>query len=289
MRLTCPNCDAQYEVAEDAIPAGGRDVQCSNCGHAWYQYPLEAELALAEEEALFDAPEAAHPEAPPEAPLPEAAPQTAATMTAEPDHPDEGDDPDAAPGFEPPAPLHRRGVDEAVLSVLREEAEREVEQRRSETPPHPMETQPDLGLDSAAAAGALSPAARRIAQMKGIDPDAAPPAPPGKAAKGRDLLPDIEEINSTLQPSDHGDEAENPQVRSAHGQRRGAFRSGFLLMLLLAVALLLAYVMAPRIAEQMPGAAGAMSAYVDMVDAARMWLDGLIQKAGDALQSRTGG
>ncbi|NCO17101.1 MAG: hypothetical protein GW902_07720, partial [Alphaproteobacteria bacterium] len=26
MRLVCPNCDAQYEVGDDAIPAGGRDV-----------------------------------------------------------------------------------------------------------------------------------------------------------------------------------------------------------------------------------------------------------------------
>ena len=39
MRLICPNCDAQYEVGEGVIPADGRDVQCSNCGHTWFQYP----------------------------------------------------------------------------------------------------------------------------------------------------------------------------------------------------------------------------------------------------------
>ena len=45
MRLTCPNCDAKYEVPEDAIPEGGRDVQCSNCGHGWFQSRPEAEIA----------------------------------------------------------------------------------------------------------------------------------------------------------------------------------------------------------------------------------------------------
>lgn len=37
MRLVCPNCDAEYEVDDAAIPRAGRDVQCSNCGHAWFQ------------------------------------------------------------------------------------------------------------------------------------------------------------------------------------------------------------------------------------------------------------
>ena len=39
MRLTCPNCGAQYEVARDAVPAEGRDVQCSNCGVTWLAKP----------------------------------------------------------------------------------------------------------------------------------------------------------------------------------------------------------------------------------------------------------
>ncbi len=37
MRLTCPDCGAQYDVSDDAIPAEGRDVECSNCGHSWFQ------------------------------------------------------------------------------------------------------------------------------------------------------------------------------------------------------------------------------------------------------------
>ncbi len=53
MRLICPNCDAEYEVDDAAIPDAGRDVQCSNCGHAWFQIPPEIELALEQEDELF--------------------------------------------------------------------------------------------------------------------------------------------------------------------------------------------------------------------------------------------
>lgn len=37
MRLTCPNCGAQYEVDNSVIPDEGRDVQCSGCGQGWFQ------------------------------------------------------------------------------------------------------------------------------------------------------------------------------------------------------------------------------------------------------------
>jgi len=37
MRLTCPKCAAQYEVPEAAIPAAGREVQCSACDAVWFQ------------------------------------------------------------------------------------------------------------------------------------------------------------------------------------------------------------------------------------------------------------
>ncbi|MGR3465744.1 zinc-ribbon domain-containing protein [Limimaricola sp.] len=49
MRLTCPNCGAQYEVARDAVPAEGRDVQCSNCSLTWLARPDPE--AMAEETA----------------------------------------------------------------------------------------------------------------------------------------------------------------------------------------------------------------------------------------------
>ncbi|SFA90395.1 MJ0042 family finger-like domain-containing protein [Poseidonocella pacifica] len=53
MRLTCPNCGAEYEVPEEAIPLSGRDVQCSNCSTQWFQLPAEFE----DEEEFDPAPE----------------------------------------------------------------------------------------------------------------------------------------------------------------------------------------------------------------------------------------
>ncbi|MDT1060276.1 zinc-ribbon domain-containing protein [Paracoccus sp. CPCC 101403] len=37
MRLTCPRCEAQYEIPESAIPAAGREVECSACSQVWFQ------------------------------------------------------------------------------------------------------------------------------------------------------------------------------------------------------------------------------------------------------------
>ena len=52
MRLICPSCGAQYEVDESVIPDGGRDVQCSNCGHAWFQQSARQLRDEAGEEAF---------------------------------------------------------------------------------------------------------------------------------------------------------------------------------------------------------------------------------------------
>ena len=45
MRLVCPNCSAQYEIDPSMIPDEGRDVQCSNCGHTWFELPAPPEMA----------------------------------------------------------------------------------------------------------------------------------------------------------------------------------------------------------------------------------------------------
>ena len=36
MRLTCPNCGAEYEVPEGMVPAAGRHVQCTSCHTRWF-------------------------------------------------------------------------------------------------------------------------------------------------------------------------------------------------------------------------------------------------------------
>lgn len=44
-RLICPNCVAQYDVADGAIPESGRVVQCSNCNHIWFYLGNKSEPA----------------------------------------------------------------------------------------------------------------------------------------------------------------------------------------------------------------------------------------------------
>ena len=257
MRLVCPNCDAEYEVDAAVIPENGRDVQCSNCGHAWFQLPPEVEAEMAAEEALYEAPPAVFAAA--HVSEPEAEPVRAAAVEPEP---------------------VRRSIDESVLAVLREEAEREVEARKVETPV--VETQPDLGLEAPAEQGMV---ARRLARLKG-EPEAA-----AKPQTRREMLPEIEEINSTLRASSEkraGEAAAVADTMQPAKTKGAGFRNGFSLMLLLAVLLLVAYVMAPELSQQIPALAGPLKAYVAMVDQARLALDGLLRAATGLLHGATG-
>ena len=40
MRITCPNCSAQFDVPEGAITEEGRKLRCSQCKHKWHQFPV---------------------------------------------------------------------------------------------------------------------------------------------------------------------------------------------------------------------------------------------------------
>ena len=266
MRLVCPNCDAEYEVDAAAIPDAGRDVQCSNCGHAWFQMSPRVEEELAAEEALFDAPPAQIP---------------APVVT------DFADDENDMPAPMPAAPP--RALDESVLAVLREEAERETAARRVETPPA-LEMQGDLGLAAAVAATVAAavpdadPVAQRVARMKGETPVAKPQS-------RREMLPEIDEINTTLRASSERRTGEAGAVQdSLPGTGgRSAFRSGFVLMMLLAVLIVALYVMAPKLAQQIPGLEGALNGYVAMIDAARVFLDNLLKGAAAMIRGTTAG
>ena len=254
MRLLCPNCDAEYEVEASVIPDNGRDVQCSNCGHAWFQLPPEIEAEHEAEEALYDAP------------APIAVAET--TVIGE---------------------LPRRGLDESVLAVLREEAERETAARRAEAP-QGVETQTEMGLQPAEAAGGLGGAvARRIARLKGVDP--IPPAP-GRPQTRREMLPEIEEINSTLRASSEkrsGDAAAVADSMPPPVRKTTGFRNGFVIIVLLAALLTAVYVMAPKIAQQIPGAAAALKSYVASVDSVRVMLHEMLRSAIDWLNGVAGG
>ncbi len=133
MRLVCPNCAAQYEVDDSAIPETGRDVQCANCGNTWFQNPAiplrnapepdPAEDTQDEEAAGLDAPDA------PSVVEIEDDVADDAEGTGEPDEddePEEGDE--SGPAERPKA----RPTDPSVLDILRREAEHETARRDAE-------------------------------------------------------------------------------------------------------------------------------------------------------------
>lgn len=47
IRLICPSCAAEYRVPDTAIPADGREVECSACGNVWHATARPGPLALA--------------------------------------------------------------------------------------------------------------------------------------------------------------------------------------------------------------------------------------------------
>ncbi|MFC3117587.1 zinc-ribbon domain-containing protein [Jhaorihella thermophila] len=257
MRLTCPNCDAQYEVPDEVIPPEGRDVQCSNCGHTWFQvHPDHPEAALPPEP---DAEEDLAPVEEDGEPEPEHE-EAAGEM------PDEG------------WPARKRPIEPDISEILREEAEREARLRAQEAAA--LETQPDLGLESGAddeAERRTREAEARKARLRGEEPPAAGAA--ADTGSRRDLLPDIEDINSSLEsPSARTTGTELGPLREHLHEpeekvRKSGFLRGFAVAIALGVILLLVYSRAQDITRTVPQVAPALDAYVGAVDQARLWLE----------------
>lgn len=280
MRLTCPNCGAQYQVPDEVIPPEGRDVQCSNCGNTWFQASPDAPDILPEaEDAMTPGQPAAADFARAPGPAPEAEPEEPdATDGTEPDGagqdaPDQEELDQEEPAVTPPEPV-RQELDNAISDILRQEAEREAQLRAVETTG--LESQPELGLDAhqpAETAERARQARDRMARLRHDEPEEEPAE--AKSAMRRELLPDIEEINSTLRSSDMPAGAEESELPSgpAAPVRRSGFLRGFSVALLIGAFLVLSYANAPRIARSLPQVDPALSAYVATVDQARYWLD----------------
>jgi predicted Zn finger-like uncharacterized protein len=268
MRLICPNCDAQYEVPDDIMPSSGRDVQCSNCGQTWFQH---------------------HPDHMPDD----------EADTPQPPSPDEETTPPPPP---PPPPRvaqpERKQLDPAVADILRQEAEAEQAARRK-MHPSGLESQPDLGLDledqrpEDDADQRAREARDRMARLRGNDaPKEKTARPPAAAALGsrRDLLPDIEEINSSLRADTVRSGAATadiaPEFEAPTRQRmRRGFRTGFLTVLMVFIVLGVVYIMAPRLALAVPAFETPITAYVTLVNQGRSWLDGALQGVLGTLDS----
>jgi len=278
MRMICPNCGAQYEVADDIIPDAGRDVQCSNCGHTWFEKPG---ASVQDEHAPHDDPrQDAPPLEHPQTSEPEPEPQPKVEQQPE---PEQTSDPEPAP--EP----KRRSLDPEVTDILRQEAEYEQAARAADA--DPIETQPEMDLSQNPDDDRRTTEARnRLARLRGEQDVAANTA--AAAAVGammaaddaprRQLLPDIEEINSTLRPD------ATPSATDAHEPdtpTRSGFLQGFRSVIVLALIALALYTFAPQISAAVPQTEPVLTAYVGWVDGMRLWLDAqigsLLERAND--------
>lgn len=234
MRLTCPNCSAQYEVPDDVIPESGRDVQCSNCEQTWFQ-PKHPDAAKEQPKVV---------EATVAEPVEDAA-ETPAEAVPEPD--------DIAP--EPEQAAEDTGnVDPSVANILKEEAAREAELRAQEG--SNLESQPDLALDQ--------PEDSKVKPKR--------PAATATAADAgqKDALPDVETINTGLK-SDSG--AKSDDAAAEAPRKSGGFLRGFALIVIIGIILLLVYSNATQISEAVPQADPVLKSYVSFVDQARLWLE----------------
>lgn len=268
MRLICPNCGAQYEVANDVIPETGRDVQCSNCGHTWYERPGES---VAAEEDLSE------PAMPPE-PEPEPEPELEPEPEPEPE-PEEDARLSAAPDATKVQP-RRQALDASVADILREEAAREAANRQADAQGG-LEDQPDLGIDDLPPAAPPKPSEteERIARLKGETkrPDFSEAVAAAVASSRKELLPDIEEINSTLR-SDSEREAPALLPEEEEEEERRGFRLGFFSMLVVIGVLVGVYIFSDEIIAAVPALETTLNGYVAGVDNLRIWFDVQIQK-----------
>ena len=101
MKIECSNCHATYEVAENAIPPEGREVQCAKCDHVWLAFPM------------------------PSTPEPEPAPAPMPLVQQTPVEPE----PSFEASVENPLPEPTISVSEDVADTLRSEAEFARDQR----------------------------------------------------------------------------------------------------------------------------------------------------------------
>ncbi|WP_199286143.1 zinc-ribbon domain-containing protein [Paracoccus suum] len=264
MRLTCPDCGAEYEIDEALIPAAGREVECAACGHHWHQPGRGHQPFVLGDPVLS----------------PEVASATEARSVTE------------APA--PPPPPRPSA---SVLDILREEAARELAQRGETLPderarewtragaerPGAIVEEEDLevaeddwiGADDGIRRGgggrdrpgsgaasntrgprdctaqgvrpATEPAAPEVIVAELIDDDELPPPRPSLP------LPDASAWAASLQWSPA---AVAVPVPAAAREDRSAYNAGFAVAAGLSALLLVGYIAAPHVADAgRPGAA----------------------------------
>ncbi len=133
-----------------------------------------------------------------------------------------------------------------------------------------------------------------MARLRGEPQTAAPDAAGIGAAGGaamaqdanaprRELLPDIEEINSTLRPDNTANAAVNYDADTE--RPRGGFKRGFMYVVIIALVALAIYVFAPQISAAVPQVEPYLTSYAEWVDGLRILLDRKLQQLIERAQS----
>lgn len=237
MRLTCPNCAAEYEIAAHLVPPDGRHVQCTACHTRWFARPAAepapAPASAEDEDAILR--------------RLEARPRLVSSVA-----------PVVVPLTPPAAPPPPAEIPEPVDAEEPEETEaQETEAQDAAEPPAAEEApaEPQTPDDVPAADDeprgelrpALVPATTEPPQIVNL------PAPSGRARL--DLTVEPGPAPMTLLPSSR-------------------FGHGLVLALVVMALAAAAYLWRAPIAAQVPAAAPALAAYGDLVDDLREALAG---------------
>ncbi len=307
MRLQCPNCDAEYEVDASAIPYEGRDVQCSNCGHGWFQAHPDFETDYDVESSLYDPPP----------PLPqggdvagaipkrELAPEAMQILREEVAL-EEAKRAEEAARAAPIADPADGGIEAELDAMVAGDVAGDIagemgakdlglwQADPQDEGPGPPEAAPDglgdieaaldAGNDSQAQAAhdfvAPMPrvAPRRVARLKGLGEDsaahAAPyPAPAQETASAQETAPTSGPDETWAEPDDMAQDAmESPDLRanlSPAKPRKSGGRGGFYTAILAAILGTAGYVLGPELGKAVPALAGPMDSYASAVNSLR--------------------
>lgn len=266
MRLTCPNCGAQYEVPSAAIPDEGRDVQCSNCGDTWFQ---NASRPLSQQDTSPPAP-------------PEVTADVSFEETVDTDDLSSEDGDDIGTPVEPASP--RRDIDPAITQLLREEAQRETALRAQSD--IPLETQTEMGLAMPQAQPDISRDTDWVnpAPSSEISDAVSTPLETKVSPPRRDFFPDIETVSSSLSESTAGQgTTSNDQDNPSSSKRRG-FTPGFAFALATIFIAIVIYANAAALAELLPPFKNSLIHYTSWVDTIRLWLDNKVGSLSNTIE-----
>lgn len=260
MRLICPNCGAQYDISNDAIPEGGRDVQCSSCAHTWFQTekPVVAGRSAADVMA---------------SPTPEPAPEPQEPPAAEPE---------------------RKPLDNSISAILREELAHERKARATEAggPPATEEAAAPASVDAEETRRRISNITRIEGGTSGNTAASVAAASTGAVVQDANLrsVPSIEEINASLRArAEASDTSGLTEAEKQEVTKRRGFRRGFFFVLILLAILITPYFFQDQINENLPQLRPYMATYVDIVDQLRIMLNEQVQRVRALIEGFTAG